>query len=145
MPPISNDDWLYLAGQRLSSAGLKAGAARTAVIELLASEGRCLLSPQEIASRLQDGESGSIASVYRTLDCLHELGLVRRIDGHDGIARYEINDPEHVHHHFFNEVTGEVTPFEDEELDRLITGIADRINVKLSSHDVILRGTSTLE
>jgi len=142
MTESGSDTWLALAGQRLSSAGLKAGAARTAVIELLANEGRCLLSPQEIATKLQGGSSGSIASVYRTLDCLHELGLVRRLDGQDGVARYEINHPGHVHHHFFNEATGAVTPFEDQELDQLIREIAQRLEVRVTSYDVILRGVN---
>ncbi len=140
--PEKSEAWLILAERRLSIAGLKAGAARTAVVELLAAEGRCLLSPREIAARLEERNTGSIASVYRTLEQLHELGLVHRLDGQDGVARYEIADPDHVHHHFFDEKTGEVTPFEDQRLDQLIGEIADQLEVNLTSHDVILRGTA---
>lgn len=40
-----------------------------------------------------------LVTVYRTLTTFEELGLVRRCDFGDGAYRYEINDPEHHHHH----------------------------------------------
>lgn len=136
-------EWIELANSRLQGAGLKAGAARSAVIDLLAREGECLLSAQEVVAGLKSrGMAGSTASVYRTLEQLSELGLVHRLDGQDGVARYEIADPGHHHHHFFDERTGEVVAFEDDRLERAIEAVAARLGVALTSHDVILRGHS---
>lgn len=133
--------WIEQATERLQGAGLKAGAARGAVVEFLAREGECLVSAQEIIIRLREtGAAGSAASVYRALEQLHELGLLHRLDGQDGVARYEIVDPGHHHHHFFNEQTGEVTAFEDEELENAISSVGERLGVELTSHEVILRG-----
>jgi Fur family ferric uptake transcriptional regulator len=138
--PEVRDRWLAYAQRRTTGAGLRTGAARAAVIELLAREGQCLLSPQEITDRLRGKGSGSAASVYRVLDELFELGLLRRLDGRDGIARYEISDPEHHHHHFVDEASGTVEAFTDDELERAIDAVADRLGIQLSGHDVVLRG-----
>lgn len=112
------------------------------MVELLAREGDCLLTAPEIGDRLRAAEAaGSTATVYRTLETLHGLGLVRRFDGGEGVARYEVADPtgDH-HHHLVDEETGEVVPFEDAELERAVAGIGERLGVRLTGHDIILRG-----
>jgi Fur family ferric uptake transcriptional regulator len=113
-----------------------------AVVELLAEEGQCLLSAQEITDRLRSrGMSGSPASVYRSLDQLHSLGLVRKLEGPDGSARFEIADPSGHHHHFVDEETGQTIPFEDERLEDAIREAGRRLGLKLTGHEVTLRGT----
>src|ERR1700739_4992054 len=134
------DRWLEQAEQRLTGAGLRAGAARTAVVELLAREGQCLMSAQEITDRLRGRGSASAASVYRVLDELFELGLLHRLDGRDGIARYKIADPQRHHHHIVDERSGEVRPFTDEALEDAIAAVGRRLGMRLTSHEVILRG-----
>ncbi len=140
MDPQLRDRWLEEAQQRATGAGLRSGAARTAVIELLARDGQCLLSPQEIIDRLRAQGTGSAASVYRVIDELFGLGLLHRMDGRDGVARYEIADPDRHHHHFVDERTGHVEAFSDEALEAAIDAVADRLGVKLTGHDVVLRG-----
>ena len=135
------DRWLQHAQRRTDGAGLRAGAARTAVIELLAREGQCLLTAQEITDRLRTEGAGSAASVYRIVDELFALGLLHRLDGRDGVARYEIADPEHHHHHFVDEAAGTVEAFSDDALERAIDGVAGRLGIDLTGHDVVLRGT----
>jgi Fur family ferric uptake transcriptional regulator len=132
--------WLDHANLALRGAGLRASAGRSAVVELLGRQ-RCLLTAQEIADRLrEEGSAGSTATVYRALETLHELGLVRRFDA-EGIARYEPVDPsgDH-HHHIVLEDSGDVIPFEDAQLERAISGLGARLGMTLTSHDVILRG-----
>jgi Fur family ferric uptake transcriptional regulator len=137
--------WLDHANLALRGAGLRASAGRSAVVELLGRQ-RCLLTAQEIADRLrEEGSAGSTATVYRALETLHELGLVRRFDA-EGIARYEPVDPsgDH-HHHIVLEDSGDVIPFEDAQLERAISGLGARLGMTLTSHDVILRGRPTDE
>ena len=140
MDPELRDRWLAQAHQRTTGAGLRSGAVRSAVIELLAREGQCLLTAHEITGRLRAQGTGSAASVYRVIEELSELGLLHRLDGRDGTARYEIADPDHHHHHFVDERTGSVTAFTDEALERAIDDVARRLGVTLSGHDVVLRG-----
>ena len=135
------DRWLEQAQCRTDGAGLRTGAARTAVIELLARDGQCLLTAQDITDRLRAQGTGSTASVYRIVDELFALGLLHRLDGRDGIARYEIADPEHHHHHFVDEATGTVEAFSDDALEQAIAAVAVRLGIELTGHDLVLRGT----
>jgi Fur family ferric uptake transcriptional regulator len=131
--------WHEHATVVLRGAGLRASAGRSAVVELLGQQS-CLLTAQEISDRLRaEGSAGSTATVYRALETLHELGLVRRFDA-DGVARYEPVDPsgDH-HHHIVLEDSGDVVPFEDAELERAIAGLGERLGMVVTSHDVILR------
>jgi Fe2+ or Zn2+ uptake regulation protein len=45
------------------------------------------------------------------------------------------------HHHFVDDDSGQVRAFEDEALERAIEGVAERLGVVLTGHEVILRGT----
>jgi Fur family ferric uptake transcriptional regulator len=135
------DRWAERAYRRTEGAGLRAGAARTAVIDALASEGQCLLTAQEITDRVRARGSGSAASVYRIIDELFALGLLHRLDGRDGVARYEIADPENHHHHFVDETTGTVEAFADADLEQALEAAAARLGIELSGHEIVLRGT----
>ncbi|MDA0185796.1 transcriptional repressor [Solirubrobacter phytolaccae] len=137
------DRWLDHATRTLSTSGRRAGAARTAIIEVLAREGQCLLTAQELLDRL--GPRGSYSSVYRTLEELFGLGLLHRMSGRDGIARYEIADPERHHHHLIDETSGTAHPFTDDELERVIHAAAERLGVTLTGHEVVIRGRPSVQ
>ncbi len=59
----------------------------------------------------------SLATTYRTINLLTELGLIEKLQFSDGKARYEsANDEAHDHHHLINVQTGEIIEFTDQEL-----------------------------
>ncbi len=145
MSAAVHQSWLADANRRLRGADLRVSAGRTAVVELLARDGHCLLSAQQISDRLRaTGEAGSTATVYRALETLHDLGLVHRFDGRGGVAHYEIADPsgDH-HHHLVDDDTGEITEFTDAQLEHAIQQLAQRLGIELSGHDIVLRGRRT--
>ena len=73
-------EWAEHATAELRRAGHRSGGARAAVIDLMANQD-CCLTAQEVFDRLRaDGRVVGIASVYRALDLLARLGLVRRLD-----------------------------------------------------------------
>lgn len=133
-------EWAEHAQRVLTRNGHRAGGARQEVMGLLA-EQHCCLSATQIHDRLRAGDRGvGLASVYRALDVLAQLKLVRRVDV-DGTACYEPADPsgEH-HHHAICERCGKLAPFEDAELERLIDAVGERLGYDVGAHDVVLRG-----
>ena len=52
----------------------------------------------EVHDRLPAGEC-DLVTVYRTLESMEAIDLVRRCDFGDGSYRYEFNHAEHHHHH----------------------------------------------
>jgi Fur family ferric uptake transcriptional regulator len=132
--------WLDHASNELLVAGHRAGGARGAILETLASD-PCCLTAQEIYDSLRSGgRRVGIASVYRTLELLSKLRLVRRVEI-GAAACYEPAHPggEH-HHHVVCERCGKVSAFEDKELEDAIERLGQRLRYKVGVHEVLLRG-----
>ena len=135
------DGWVGHARDTLERDGYRLSAPREAVVETLATLG-CSVTAKEIGDRLRDrGEDIGVASIYRTLELLDKLRLTRRVDAAEGVARYEPIGPggEH-HHHIVCDTCGQVSAFEDSELERAIERLANRVDYAIDTHDVTLRG-----
>jgi Fur family ferric uptake transcriptional regulator len=135
--------WASTAGDRLAEAGYRRGGARRAVVELLARQ-ECALSALEIEDRLREARRQvGRASIYRVLEELEELGLVTRLDLGTGTARFEAVDPrgERHHHHLLCDDCGDLVPFSDAELERVIGRLSQRLPYAVSGHDVTLHGS----
>jgi Fur family ferric uptake transcriptional regulator len=140
-PHGTPSDWSAHAATALARRGGRRSTAREAVLGALAAQD-CCASAQEIHERLRaEGTRVGIASVYRTLELLHDQGLVTRVDTGDGVARFEPALPggEH-HHHVVCTRCGAVEPFEDEALEAAIQTIGARVDFEVTGHDVALRG-----
>lgn len=138
--------WLAHAAEVLGRAGRHRSAAREKLIRALA-EQSCALSAQELEAQMRDRHPNerpvARATVYRTLELLHEHRLVNRLDLGDGIARHEIVDPgdaERHHHHFVCARCGELYPFDDPALERSIGELSARHGFSVTDHEVTLRG-----
>jgi Fur family transcriptional regulator, ferric uptake regulator len=132
--------WLEHTEAELRAAGHRAGRGRRAVIEVLARHD-CLMTANDILAELR-GDRIGFATVYRALETLTELGLVRRVDAGIGSAAYEPVDPSgHHHHHVVCDNCGDVTAFEDDALERTIEELSSRLGHRIESHEVVLRGS----
>jgi Fur family ferric uptake transcriptional regulator len=125
----------------LAEAGHRASAPRQEVIEAVASLG-CSVTAREVSDLLRERGSGvGLASIYRALDLLERLGLIKRFEVGEGIARYEPAHPsgEH-HHHVVCDTCGKVEPFEDGALEQAIHRLSDKVSFEVAAHDVTLHG-----
>jgi Fur family transcriptional regulator, ferric uptake regulator len=133
--------WSTHALDTLEHAGYRRGGARRAVVELLGRQ-NCCMSAQEIFDRLRRARRPvGIASVYRALETLAELRLVKRVDAGDGVARYEPSRPggDH-HHHLVCRDCGKVEAFSDPRLERAIDRVAGGLGYAVEEHEVVLTG-----
>ncbi len=141
---VTHPAWAEHAAQRLAEAGYRRGGAREAVIELLAGQA-CALSAFEIEEALRGGGARPVAraSVYRVIDELEQLKLISRIEVGHGISRYEAVHPggHHHHHHLVCDDCEKVIPFEDDELERTIHRVADRVAFDVAEHEIVLHGS----
>ena len=137
-----DEKWTANALGRLRSESGRSGGARRVVVELLARQDCCLSAHEIYEAARGAGVRVGIASVYRTLDGLDELGLVQRVDLGDGVSRFERADPggDH-HHHLVCDDCGRIEPFEDPALEAAIVGVAGGRGYDVAAHDVVLRGT----
>src|SRR3954464_11466406 len=117
--------WSDTALTARDGAGCRRGGARESVVELLGRQD-CCLSAQEIHDGLRKARRRvAIASVYRALETLADLRLVKRVDAGDGIARYEpaTVDGDH-HHHLVCRDCGKVAGFTDSRSARGVVRVA---------------------
>lgn len=80
-----------------------------------------------------------LATVYRTLDLLSDLGILQKMEFGDGCARYEVNttDPsKHHHHHLICTKCGKVYEFDDDLLEDLEKDIAKKSGFQIRDHQV---------
>ncbi len=136
--------WADHAARQLADAGKRRGGARQAVVDLLGRQA-CALSALEIEEALKvgDGRPVARASIYRVIDELEQLKLISRIEVGHGISRYEAVHPggRHHHHHLVCDACEKVIPFEDDELERTIHRVADRIAFDVAEHEIVLHGS----
>ncbi len=134
-------EWIDSVHSTLAVAGLNRGAARDRIIEVLADQA-CALTASEIEDVLRRrGEPTARGTVYRVLDLLVELGLAERVVVDEGQARFERLEPSgQHHHHLVCDRCGELVAFADPGLERAISGLSDRLGVRVESHEVTLRG-----
>ena len=136
--------WYDRASRALSDAGYRRGAARRAVLQLLDNQ-PCAATAIEIEDALRQHSSAtravSRASIYRILAELETLGLVARLEVGQGIDRFEaVREGSGHHHHLICDHCGTLTPFADEELERAIRHVSQRVALNVSEHEVVLHG-----
>jgi Fur family transcriptional regulator, ferric uptake regulator len=134
--------WTGHAFAVLSEHGHRSGGARAAVVEALGRRGGCVDAEELVAALRRGGKGVGVASVYRALALLAELGLLQRVPVAGGSARYELVGPggDH-HHHLVCDDCGATTAFEDEALERAIGRLSRGSAYAVQAHDVTLHGT----
>ena len=83
---------------RLRREARKITGPRAAILEIL-HQHRHPLTNKEIFAELPKGEC-DLATIYRAMQMLEKLGMVKRFDFGDGVARFELVDEgDDGHHH----------------------------------------------
>jgi Fur family ferric uptake transcriptional regulator len=86
---------------RFKRRGLRITQPRQVILEVLDSEGT-YLSAEEVFMRVhQDNPGIGLATVYRTMSLLDEMGLVQKFEFGEGKARYKLTEKgqQAYHHH----------------------------------------------
>ena len=116
---------------KMRGRGYKATPQRLAVLRALATE-----QHQSMGELRRRCPQVGVVTVYRTLDLLSKLGIVRRMNLGDG-PRYEL--AEDHHHHLICEFCGDISEFEECPLDSERVSLASS-EFEVYSHSVEVYG-----
>jgi Fur family transcriptional regulator, ferric uptake regulator len=132
-------DAVQSAIKLLKEKGHKLTAARRVILEtLLASGGH--LSADELAERVRQAAPGvGRMTVYRTLDLLNDLGLIRPVYQGTGAAHYVWLHDGH-HHHLVCSSCDQVIEFEDCVIEDVTDQLGRRFNFQIEGHLLELYG-----
>ncbi|HBI92244.1 MAG TPA: transcriptional repressor, partial [Terrisporobacter glycolicus] len=84
-----------------------------------------------------------LATVYRTMQLLDEIGVISKLNLDDGCIRYEINlnkSETHNHHHLICKKCGKIIEVEDDLMDNVEKEIQSAYKFKILDHDVKFYG-----
>ncbi|HEX5414665.1 MAG TPA: Fur family transcriptional regulator [Chloroflexota bacterium] len=125
------------ATRRVQSEGHKLTRPRRLIIEALFARQRAVTAADLLASL---GELGvSLASIYRTLDLLVELGLAEPVAQSDAEQRYLACSLAH-HHHVICDRCGLVTELDECDLAPFETIVAERTQYTIEGHTLEFHG-----
>lgn len=118
--------------ETLRRAGYKITPARVAVLETIEQEGDHLHPAEILANARRRYPALGRATVYRTLDLLTQLGIVRPIYvGEEGPTYIRSRGG---HHHLVCSRCGLIQDFDTCTSDEIADELAARFNFKISSH-----------
>ena len=126
---------------KLSERGYKITPQRKEILQIFVDHSDYHhMSAEDVYRILRENKSDiGLATVYRSLDLLSELGILVQVDFGDGCARYELNtaDPKvHHHHHLICVKCKKVIEFEEDLLDDLEEDIAKKSGFQILNHEV---------
>jgi Fur family transcriptional regulator, ferric uptake regulator len=130
----------------LKEKGFKLTPQRRCVLNTILSSNGKHLSAEEIYDLVKEfcPEIG-LATVYRTMQVLDELGLVYKHNFDDGRIRYEITQNEdHQHHHLVCKKCGKVIEVEEDLLELLETQVENKYSFSITDHNVKFFGYCNL-
>ncbi len=132
-----------LLKQKLQDTGFKITPQRRAIIEVLLKNDSKHLSSEEIYDLVKDicPEIG-IATVYRSMQVLDEVGVISKLNLDDGCIRYEINlnENSHHHHHLICKKCSRIIEVEEDLLEEIESSIEKMYGFKVLDHDVKFYG-----
>ena len=125
--------------QALQEKGYRLTAARQAIFHTLINCGGHITADNLAAQVREETPGVGRMTVYRTLELLSELGLIRPVYQGTGAAHYVLMDDGH-HHHLVCSVCHTVIEFDDCALGEIERLINDRFGFQVQSHLLELYG-----
>ncbi|AGX42334.1 Fur family transcriptional regulator [Clostridium saccharobutylicum] len=127
----------------LKKKGYKLTPQRRSIVDaIIKNEGKHLTAEEIYDEVKQNCPEIGLATVYRTIILLEELGVISRLDLNDGCSRYEIvhSDETHRHHHLVCNICHKVSEVQDDLLEELETEIEQQYKFKILDHSVKFYG-----
>lgn len=123
--------------ERVNRSRYKLTRQRSQIIETLVANAGEHLSAEEIYGLVsRQAPDIGLATVYRTLDLLENLGIIEKTNFGDGRARYELAGPgdDHRHHHLICAACGTITEVKDDLLQALEATLEREYDFCITDH-----------
>lgn len=123
----------------LKEKGYKLTPQRRAIVDIIIDNEGNHLTVEELYDEVKkECPEIGLATVYRTVQLLEELGTICKINLNDGCNRYELvhENEHHQHHHLICTECGRIIEVEGDLLDNLEQSIEETYNFNVKNHSV---------
>lgn len=138
MARLSHEEVIKLK-ENLKEKGYKLTPQRRSIVDsIIDNEGKHLTA-EEIYDHVKiDCPEIGLATVYRTIILLEELGIVSKLDLGDGCSRYELvhDEESHQHHHLVCSDCGKVIEVEGDLLEVIERNIEEKYKFIIQNHSL---------
>jgi Fur family ferric uptake transcriptional regulator len=126
--------------KQMRARGYRVTAQRTIIMETIAHmDGH--LSAQQVYEQAVERLPGlNLATVYRTVETMHEAGLVDMLEAQSEPMRFALRDPENPHGHLVCSNCGNVMDFDAELIKQLANIVAAQTQFQIHRHHLTLQG-----
>ena len=125
--------------EELKLKGYKLTPQRRAIVNIVIQNKGSHLTAEELYDLVKDEcpEIG-LATVYRTIQLLEDIGIVCKFNLDDGCNRYELVDEDeiHQHHHLICRECGKVIEVEEDLLDSIEKNVEKQYKFKIENHSL---------
>jgi Fur family transcriptional regulator, ferric uptake regulator len=129
--------------EQLKLKGYKLTPQRRAVVNMVIENRGKHLTAEELYDLVKkECPEIGLATVYRTIQLLEEIGLLSKLNLDDGCNRYELIDEDevHQHHHLICRKCGKVIEVEEDLLDAIEKNVENQYKFKIENHSVKFLG-----
>ena len=130
---------IELLKENLKKKGYKLTPQRRAIVDVIIEKEGEHLTAEEIYDEVKKVcPDIGLATVYRTVLLLEEVGVIFKLDLNDGCSRYELvhEDEEHRHHHLICNKCKKVIEVQDDLLEELEERIRNTYGFDILDHSV---------
>ena len=120
--------------ERLKTAGYKLTKARQTVLDVIEHSGGHITSAEVLDKVAESDPAIGRASVFRTLDLLTRLSIIRPTYISSSMTPNYVLMPDGHHHHIICTVCSQVIEFEDCGLEQMAAELEQRLHVQLTGH-----------
>jgi Fe2+ or Zn2+ uptake regulation protein len=125
--------------QKLQKNGMRITAQREAIVEILLQSEKALEPIEVYDLTRQKHPSLGMVTVYRTMECLEELGLLRKVHQDSGCNKY-LKVKEGHHHLMVCRKCGKAIYFKGLDMEAQFENIAHQYDFDLEEHWLQLNG-----
>ncbi|WP_036729979.1 Fur family transcriptional regulator [Peptoniphilus mikwangii] len=122
----------------LKKHNLKITKGRVEILKLL-SKCNNAISADEVYSKIPHSSCRSIATVYRILNQLADLGILRKTLQQNGICYYEMHTHSHKHYIVCTKC-GEIEPISECPMEPFEKEVSSTTGYKVTGHSIELKG-----
>lgn len=127
------------AKEILKEKGLKSTPQRLAVLHVLHESANYLSINEILEKTKQILPNTGLATIYRTLDVLTEIGLISRVHFEDGCHAYAYSSDSHGHH-IICTTCNKIMDFEECPFEGYMENLSKRTGFKIKDHFLQLLG-----